>query len=115
MSSNRVINIISQLLLGLVFFCLISFAINSSNESGAVTKNQSYLIAQQNNCQNAQSTYEMSECAAIEAKKADQKLNQTYQQLKSKLSASQSKRLTDAQLAWINFRDKNQLAQKQFI
>lgn len=108
MGNNRSFNIISQFLLGLLFFCFMSFAINgSSYRVSAVTVNQALLLAQKIDCQNAQSTAAMSQCAVMEAEKADQKLNQTYQQLKSKLPTSQKKRLTDAQLAWINFRDKD--------
>lgn len=97
--------IISRLLLGILFFGCMSFALNWSNYLGAVTVYQSPL-AQKVNCQNPQSTGAMLECASIEAEKADQKLNQLYQQIQKKETTSQKKRLTNAQIAWINFRDK---------
>lgn len=66
----------------------------------------SQLIAQQVNCAKPSSTVEINECSRREAETADRKLNQVYQQLTPKLQRQQRERLTDAQLAWINFRDK---------
>ena len=66
----------------------------------------SYEIAQNVNCNSPQTTLEMRVCAGQNYEKADRKLNQVYQQLKPKLDKSQQKKLVDAQLAWIQFRDK---------
>lgn len=64
-------------------------------------------IARQLNCDNPGSNVEYKECARRAYEQADRRLNQVYQQLRSKLSSAERKQLTDAQLAWIQFRDKN--------
>lgn len=64
-------------------------------------------IAQQLNCDNPGSNVEYKECARLAYEEADSRLNQVYQQLQSKLSSAERKQLTDAELAWIQFRDKN--------
>jgi len=64
-------------------------------------------IAQQLNCDNPGSNVEYKECARRAYEQADRQLNQVYQQLRSKLSSAERKQLTDAELAWIQFRDKN--------
>jgi uncharacterized protein YecT (DUF1311 family) len=64
-------------------------------------------ITQNLNCENLQSTAEMNDCAGREYRTADQKLNQVYRQLQSKLRGKQKQRMTNAQLAWIKFRDAN--------
>ena len=56
------------------------------------------------NC-DPQTTGEMNICASREYQAADKKLNSAYQALKSKLDKQQQKRITNAQLAWIKFRD----------
>ncbi|MBD2460012.1 DUF1311 domain-containing protein [Oscillatoria sp. FACHB-1407] len=65
------------------------------------------IVAQAADCTNPQTQLEINECAAKSAEVADEKLNEVYQQLKATLSPNQEKLLTDAQLAWIEFRDKN--------
>jgi len=60
---------------------------------------------QQINCDSPQTTAEMNICASREYQAADKKLNTTYQALKSRLNRQQQQRITDAQLAWIKFRD----------
>ena len=67
---------------------------------------ESAVVAQATNCNEAQTTIEMNQCSAQEAGAADQKLNQVYQQLTAKLDVQQRERIASAQLAWINFRDK---------
>ena len=62
-------------------------------------------IAQKVNCASPQTTADMTNCADREYRAADKKLNQVYQQLQSKLTANQKQRITNAQLAWIKFRD----------
>lgn len=57
------------------------------------------------NCDSPQTTVEMNICASREYQVADKKLNSAYQSLKSRLDRQQQKRVTDAQLAWIKFRD----------
>ncbi len=63
-------------------------------------------LAQTINCAKATTTVELNECTSREAKAADRLLNQTYQQLRPKLSTKQRQRLTQAQLEWIKFRDR---------
>lgn len=63
-------------------------------------------LAQTTTCAKAITTVELNECTGREAKAADRKLNQTYQQLRPKLSTKQRQRLTQAQLEWIKFRDR---------
>jgi uncharacterized protein YecT (DUF1311 family) len=64
-------------------------------------------ITQQVNCKNPQTTMEMSFCAERDYQAADRKLNQVYRQLQAKLSGKQKQRMTNAQLAWIKFKDAN--------
>jgi uncharacterized protein YecT (DUF1311 family) len=47
----------------------------------------------------------MTRCAQLDYKQADETLNQVYQQLRSQLSNSNQQLLTNAQLAWISFKD----------
>lgn len=57
------------------------------------------------NCDSLQTTVEINICASREYQAADKKLNSAYQALRSRLDRQQQKRITDAQLAWIKFRD----------
>jgi uncharacterized protein YecT (DUF1311 family) len=68
---------------------------------------ESLQLAQQPNCRNPQTQTEINICAGIEYQNADKKLNQVYQQLIPKLSASRRQKLILAQRAWITFRDAN--------
>ena len=65
------------------------------------------LIAQKVNCNSPQTTVDMNICADREYQTADKKLNQIYRQLQAKLSRNQKQRMTNAQLAWIKFKDAN--------
>lgn len=61
-------------------------------------------------CKNAVTTPDMNECAAIDQKKADARLNQVYQRVLKSLEpdaggAETKKKLVEAQRAWIKFRD----------
>lgn len=48
---------------------------------------------------------EMTQCAGQAYSVADKKLNLAYNEYRSRLSADQKKQLTQAQLAWVKFRD----------
>ncbi len=72
-----------------------------------LARGNSYQVAQNVNCNNAQTTVEMRVCAGRSYEVADKKLNQVYRQLKPKLGTSQQKKLVNAQVAWIQFRDKS--------
>lgn len=63
------------------------------------------LLAQQPNCNNAQTQTDMNICAGQSYKTADRALNRTYQTLLPKLSAARRQKLADAQRRWITFRD----------
>ncbi|WP_315788132.1 lysozyme inhibitor LprI family protein [Fischerella sp. JS2] len=71
----------------------------------SLARDTSQQIAQTVNCNNPQTTQQMIICSDRAYKGADQKLNQVYKALQTKITANQKKRLTNAQLAWIKFRD----------
>ena len=48
---------------------------------------------------------EMTQCAGQAYSAADKKLNLAYNEYRSRLDAEQKKKLTQAQLAWVKFRD----------
>ncbi len=58
-------------------------------------------------CAKAQSQGEMNICWGNEYKKADVVLNQVYRKLAAMLDEEPKAQLKEAQLAWINYRDKN--------
>ena len=68
--------------------------------------NPAIAVAQKLNCQKPITQLEMNQCANINAKAADRKLNQVYQQVRTKYQGTeQRKLLSDAEEAWIKFRD----------
>lgn len=72
-------------------------------------------VAQQPNCKEPQTQMEINVCTGIEYQNADKRLNQVYQQLLPKLSATRKQKLILAQRAWISFRDANcEFEQSQF-
>ncbi|MEV4780654.1 lysozyme inhibitor LprI family protein [Burkholderia sp. LMU1-1-1.1] len=48
---------------------------------------------------------EMTQCAGQAYSAADKKLNLAYNEYRNRLNAEQKKKLTQAQLAWVKFRD----------
>nr|WP_026100438.1 lysozyme inhibitor LprI family protein [Fortiea contorta] len=62
-------------------------------------------LTQKLNCNNAQTQSQINQCAQLAYQAADKKLNQSYQQLLPKLSASRKQKLITAQQAWLKFRD----------
>ena len=48
---------------------------------------------------------EMTQCAGQAYSTADKKLNVAYNEYRARLNAEQKKKLTQAQLAWVKFRD----------
>jgi uncharacterized protein YecT (DUF1311 family) len=89
-------SIISSLLLP-----LLSLTISTSMAQ------ETQQIAQTIDCKIPQTTLEMNACAEREYQAADKQLNQVYRQLRAQLSGQQRQRVTNAQLAWIKFRDAN--------
>lgn len=79
----------------------------------SLARETSQQIAQNVNCNNPQNRQQMIICSDHAYKAADQKLNQVYKALQTKITANQNKRLTNAQLAWIkNFPILNTLGRK---
>jgi uncharacterized protein YecT (DUF1311 family) len=62
-------------------------------------------VAQQPNCKNPQAQTELNICSGVDYQRADQKLNQVYNQVRDQLSANRRQQLIVAQRAWISFRD----------
>lgn len=59
-------------------------------------------------CKDAQTTFEMKQCAAKKYKQADDELNRVYRQLVAKLEDEGHKTsLKTAQQAWLKYRDTN--------
>ncbi|MEL6263307.1 MAG: lysozyme inhibitor LprI family protein [Cyanobacteria bacterium J06626_6] len=56
-------------------------------------------------CEDSTTQLEMNQCAQQAYEIADTELNQVYQAMKSQLPATGQQALTEAELAWINFRD----------
>lgn len=62
-------------------------------------------VAETDLCNDPQTQLDMNQCAQQAYKQADAELNQVYQTLHASLSDSGKQSLTDAELAWISFRD----------
>ena len=56
-------------------------------------------------CDSATTQAALTACSAEQYAAQDKKLNTTYNAYRQRLDASQKKQLTDAQLAWIKYRD----------
>ncbi|MGO3859199.1 MAG: lysozyme inhibitor LprI family protein [Neisseriaceae bacterium] len=56
-------------------------------------------------CDRALTQVDMNECAYLDFKKADQRLNQLYQQHRQGLDDQRKQQLKVAQQAWLKFRD----------
>lgn len=89
----------STLLVSLASVAVVSPLLIASSATSA------QLMAQQPNCNNAQTQTEMNICSGMSYDTADGALNRSYQALLPKLSAARRSKLTDAQLRWIKFRD----------
>ena len=58
-------------------------------------------------CDDAQTQFEMNQCARRESEAADAELNKVYNRLAAKLEDEQRAQLKAAELAWIKYRDTN--------
>lgn len=67
----------------------------------------SFPIANANCKPNPQTTVEMVECAERDYKKADTQLNKAYKDIIKGLKGQYKKNMIQAELAWIQYRDKN--------
>lgn len=93
-----------------LFFRLAAAALTGSLAAalcGSAAAEFGVRLAQQPNCKNPQTQGEMNACANLSYQNADKKLNLVYQQVRAKLQGANREKLTDAQLAWIKFRDGN--------
>jgi len=72
------------------------------------------VAAEYERCYNAGNTVEINDCLIDEFGKIDLQLNQTYQKTIKGLTADSKKALTEAQRAWIQFRDKECSAVYEF-
>ncbi|MEG4271187.1 MULTISPECIES: lysozyme inhibitor LprI family protein [unclassified Microcoleus] len=69
-------------------------------------KSPSFPIAQQINCDRPQGDVEVRACIRLRYEIADKQLNDVYKQLIAKLSKEEKALLAEAQLGWIQLRDK---------
>ncbi|TAF01306.1 MAG: DUF1311 domain-containing protein [Oscillatoriales cyanobacterium] len=67
-------------------------------------------VAQQPNCKNPQTQTELNICSGVDYQRADQKINQVYNQVRDQLSANRRQQLIVAQRAWISFREGGTMA-----
>ncbi|MBE9029435.1 DUF1311 domain-containing protein [filamentous cyanobacterium LEGE 11480] len=99
-------------------FGLVGIGLVVAMGGGAIIQNASTVNAQPQgpNCQNPTTQLAMNICAARDAERSDRQLNQAYQKVRQtyrsysdlpKYRAMRLKKLTDAQLAWIKYRDTN--------
>ncbi len=58
-------------------------------------------------CQSAMTTPAMAECAAVETRAWDRRLNNAYEALKTRIDPGQRTPLVDAQRLWIRYRNAN--------
>jgi uncharacterized protein YecT (DUF1311 family) len=65
-----------------------------------------FVIAQQLNCDRPQGDVEVRACIRLRYELADKRLNEVYKQLIAKLSKEEKALLSEAQLGWIQQRDK---------
>jgi uncharacterized protein YecT (DUF1311 family) len=63
-------------------------------------------------CHDANTQTELNKCSNSEYVKADKELNKVYKEIISGLSKDNLGNLKEAQLSWINFKDKNCYAEK---
>src|SRR5262245_15420432 len=60
---------------------------------------------QNKDCDDPQTQFEMNQCAGMKRVDADKRLNELYSRYRERLGAAQKKKLTEAQRAWLAFRD----------
>ncbi len=69
--------------------------------------NTSGLMQPETDCADPMGTSARRNCAELAYQERDRELNQTYQELIATLDSSDRKQITNAQLAWLKFRDAN--------
>jgi uncharacterized protein YecT (DUF1311 family) len=66
----------------------------------------SFQVARADDCARFGSNVETKQCLRERYEQADRELNQVYKEIKSGQSAEEKELLTDAQVAWITYRDQ---------
>jgi uncharacterized protein YecT (DUF1311 family) len=66
----------------------------------------SFPLAQQINCDRPQGDAQVRTCIRLKYEASDRQLNEVYKQLMSQLSGEERSLLSEAQLGWIQLRDK---------
>ena len=81
--------------------------VSEKQEKSAKIQTKETVVAQGFNCDDSANLnqQQMNQCAEFSYKEDDKKLNQTYQELLSKLQESRRNKLIEAQKLWIEFRD----------
>lgn len=80
---------------------------SDASENAAADAAETVANADVIDCDNPITQMEINHCAYQDYAAADAELNQTYQRLKSSLDAAEQELLTEAELAWIEYRDHN--------
>ena len=62
-------------------------------------------VAQQPNCKNSQTQTELNICSGVDYQRADQQLNQVYNQVRDQFFVNRRQQLIVAQRPWISFDD----------
>ncbi|NJK68103.1 MAG: DUF1311 domain-containing protein [Richelia sp. CSU_2_1] len=83
-----------------------SIALLAIGTTSVFAQSESSVNAQQLNCDRPQGDVEVRACIRLRYEIADQKLNEVYKQLMAKLSKEERSILSEAQLGWIQQRDK---------
>ncbi|MBD2343541.1 lysozyme inhibitor LprI family protein [Anabaena subtropica] len=87
--------------------CLIPILACTTLLFPTVTTAKAIFLAQNINCNNAQTQLEINRCSQLSYQNADKKLNQVYKRLLPKLQRPRQQKLIAAQQAWIKFRDSS--------
>lgn len=61
--------------------------------------------AKTSNCEKAQTQLEMNQCAQAKKAQTDKRLNDVYRRYRQRLQPAHKQKLTDAQRAWLAFRE----------
>ena len=64
------------------------------------------IVLARSSCEGEGSNIQYKACLRKNYEESDLQLNQVYKQVRSKIGAEERKILTDAQVAWITYRDK---------
>jgi uncharacterized protein YecT (DUF1311 family) len=109
--------------IGLVFSSLLAVAIYNGNKDSTIagkpldiaTVANAAVISQEqpDPCASARTQPEMNVCAKKAFGKADAELNKVYKRIIAKLNAADRTNLTEAQRAWLKYRDTHCWAERE--